>query len=353
MKNLIHESSHTDTNEIFNIHFIDHEVYNKTDICGNILPPQEDCIFFVGHDTILDRTENLLNWLDNFFKFNSFLVLNQRMEPSMRLRKSLLKNLGAIKKYKNRIIIFYTGDMSNDSEIFKNTRDLNLIKRCNSELFYQAPDLWIPDHIKNQKIIRENKFLLTTVLKPARLHRHVLKEELYKHRDLLKYHLGNIHTPDYTQDSWVGDTSSVHGVYQHTVSWDLYKRASFEIVPEACYDFVSWLTEKTLKPFMAKIPFLILSNVEFYNHLKDLGFKTFDTLIDESFAYEQNLEFRVKKLVQTTDYIIQNDALKFYEAAQEICEHNFNQYLYLSAKEKYDSFTNLANFKDYINNINS
>lgn len=84
---------------------------------------------------------------------------------------------------------------------------------------------------------------------------------------------------------------------------------------------------------VARMPFLILANPEYYNWLHSLGFRTFDSLIDESFAVELDLDKRVQKLVNTAKSIIDQGSLDFYHAAKEICEYNRKHLMYTQIKE--------------------
>ena len=123
---------------------------------------------------------------------------------------------------------------------------------------------------------------------------------------------------------WVGTTS---WDYNNTwmdgkIYWDLYNSAFYEILPETFFKDASYPTEKTWKPIVAKIPFIILSDHKYYDTLHSLGFKTFDGIIDESFAREPNLETRVDKIINTISKI---NPKEFYDNTRDICEHNYRK----------------------------
>jgi hypothetical protein len=177
---------------------------------------------------------------------------------------------------------------------------------------------------------RTKDFLLTTILKPKRLHRKILIDKL-KQADLLKNYAGVIHSVESAADlfvgqqkygKWLGTLTSAgpHKWLDGKIYWDLYNTVHYELVPETRHDYASYPTEKIWKPIVAKIPFICLSDYRFYNTLHSLGFKTFDGIIDESFASEPDLETRVDKIIQTMSNI---NAQEFYERSRDICEHNY------------------------------
>ncbi len=171
---------------------------------------------------------------------------------------------------------------------------------------------------------RTKDFLLTTILKPGRLHRKILIDKL-KQADLLKNYAGVIHSLDpkaKKHEKWLGTLTSAgpHEFLEGKIYWDLYNTVHYELVPETRHDYVSFPTEKIWKPIVAKIPFICLSDYRFYNTLHSLGFKTFDGIIDESFASEPDLETRVDKIIHTMSNI---NAKEFYERSRDICEHNY------------------------------
>lgn len=354
MKYYVEENNASDFFNVFMVSNIDFEIYNSYDPATGILnPPNEPCIFFITYEALRNICKiNIKKWLEIFFENKSYLIVDQEIDNTTSLvGKRFVNSIDAFEKYKNQILFYYNGILE-DNSIFKN---LNLVKKTNSEYLIKTPDYYYNSKIQELKISRSNNFLLTTILKKYRPHRSLLVEQLEK-LNLLQKHIGKIHQnsdddsyvpiPD---SDWIGNCFSTHSWKSGIISWDLYNLASFEIVPENLCNDISWLTEKTLKPIVAKIPFLVLSNREYYKYLRTIGFKTFDSLIDESFADEEELTVRTKKLVETVNYIIENNALKFYEASKEICEHNFEQHLHLIHKEKYNAYISLYNFEKHLN----
>jgi hypothetical protein len=108
-------------------------------------------------------------------------------------------------------------------------------------------------------------------------------------------------------------------------SMDLYRDSLVEMVPESWYKHGYFVTEKTTKPMATKTPFLILSTCFYLEYLKSLGFKTFHSLIDESYDQQYRVQDRVRLAVQSLEDIVRNGARSFYDAAQPILEHNHSR----------------------------
>lgn len=107
---------------------------------------------------------------------------------------------------------------------------------------------------------------------------------------------------------------------------DQYIDTYFTVVTETWCDRV-FLTEKTFKPLMAGHPFLVLAAPGFYEYLHELGFKTFDCIIDESFAYERNLDKKISMLADEIERLCNTDLDDFVEKTRSICQHNQNHYI--------------------------
>lgn len=102
-----------------------------------------------------------------------------------------------------------------------------------------------------------------------------------------------------------------------------YEETKFSIVMETVSGQGSFqMSEKTAKPIIAGHPFVVFAQPGFLGYLKEIGFKTFEDHIDESYDQEQNLEKRIEKLVQLCDSLKAIDYKMFYERTEHIRSHN-------------------------------
>lgn len=85
---------------------------------------------------------------------------------------------------------------------------------------------------------------------------------------------------------------------------------------------ISFRTEKIAKPLAMGHPFVIAANRGFYRDLRDLGFRTFDPIIDESFDLIDNAQARMDRLIDIVDDLCQQDLGSFLDACRSICKYN-------------------------------
>jgi hypothetical protein len=89
------------------------------------------------------------------------------------------------------------------------------------------------------------------------------------------------------------------------------------------------LTEKTFKPICLMMPFVLVSTAGSLHYLRSYGFKTFNTLWDES--YDSEID-DTKRLIMIADLLKQLDSLSLqqkqnlYTAAIPIIQHNYNHF---------------------------
>ena len=108
----------------------------------------------------------------------------------------------------------------------------------------------------------------------------------------------------------------------------------------------SFRTEKIWKPIAIGHPFIVVSNFGYLRDLKQLGFQTFDHLIDESYDSISNDQERIDRIVDLVKDLCQQDLSTFLAAAENVCKYNQQHLLELAPKIRPD-FT--QRFTQYIN----
>jgi hypothetical protein len=84
----------------------------------------------------------------------------------------------------------------------------------------------------------------------------------------------------------------------------------------------SFRTEKIWKPIAIGHPFIVASNQGYYKDLQNLGFRTFNHLIDESFDTIDNNQDRIDRIVSIVEDLCRQDLPSFVTSAQETCKYN-------------------------------
>ena len=97
----------------------------------------------------------------------------------------------------------------------------------------------------------------------------------------------------------------------------------FSLVTETVYEYpYSFRTEKTAKVLAMGHPFVIAANVGFYRDLRNLGFRTFGNMIDESFDLVENHQDRMDRIYTVVQDLCAQDLMSFLRECQDICKYN-------------------------------
>ena len=83
-----------------------------------------------------------------------------------------------------------------------------------------------------------------------------------------------------------------------------------------------FLTEKIWKPIIAGHLFVVHGNTYYLKRLRELGFKTFSAIFDESYDDEIDEDKKIKKIVETVKTIKSMNSAELYERTREIRDHN-------------------------------
>jgi hypothetical protein len=89
------------------------------------------------------------------------------------------------------------------------------------------------------------------------------------------------------------------------------------------------ITEKTFKPIAMGMPFVLVSTAGSLDYLKKYGFKTFDSLWDESYDNETDDQLRIEKIAQllkNLDHLSIEQKQELFVKAHPIIEHNWNHF---------------------------
>jgi hypothetical protein len=97
----------------------------------------------------------------------------------------------------------------------------------------------------------------------------------------------------------------------------------FSLVTETVFDYpYSFRTEKIWKPIAIGHPWIAAANYGYYRDLRNLGFKTFNHVIDESFDQIENNTDRLKRIVTVVEDLCRQDLGKFLIECEETCKYN-------------------------------
>ena len=111
---------------------------------------------------------------------------------------------------------------------------------------------------------------------------------------------------------------------------EFYINSYFNIVTETFfYENTSRFSEKIFKPIIYKQPFLLYSTPFSLRKLKKMGYKTFDSIIDESYDDIEDNKKRLKALNDEVKRLCSISIFEWhyqYKDIEKILTHNFNNF---------------------------
>jgi hypothetical protein len=125
-------------------------------------------------------------------------------------------------------------------------------------------------------------------------------------------------------NSMTGINSTCYSI-SYTTPFMLYNTCRFYLIVETNINFQYefHLTEKTLKPILAGMPFVLMASPRYLEKLRSLGFRTFNELWDEGYDYIELFEERIDAIIKLIQYLNSEfDWNSNIEKLQEITNHN-------------------------------
>jgi hypothetical protein len=97
----------------------------------------------------------------------------------------------------------------------------------------------------------------------------------------------------------------------------------FSIVTETVFFGTdSFRTEKIWKPIIMGHPWICAANDGFYTDLRNMGFRTFEHIIDESFDQIADPQLRIERISAIIKEICNNNMSEFLDKSRSICKYN-------------------------------
>ena len=103
----------------------------------------------------------------------------------------------------------------------------------------------------------------------------------------------------------------------------IYNQTAYSVVAETNFDNdYSFYTEKIVKPILAERLFIVFSGQHYLRNLRSLGFKTFDSVIDETYDTIEDSTIRFEQAFNQMEYLITLPQEEVLEQIREIVKHN-------------------------------
>lgn len=152
-----------------------------------------------------------------------------------------------------------------------------------------------------------------------------LNKQLVSH---LNIDVNNFKAIQLEGDVMYGSELSTHEEYLYTINPDWYYKSKINIITETFFNESEiHITEKTWKAIYLGVPFVISASKGHLKSLRDMGFKTFNSVINED--YDDMYSNKIKQIIDSAE-VLSN----IYNSKEvlEICK--FNQELYFNLEHR-------------------
>lgn len=172
-----------------------------------------------------------------------------------------------------------------------------------------------------------------------KLDKFVFKESPFLKVSSMDYNV--VHTNTEWDDDIIEDPNGVisyHGytglVPSQVVPFSIYNEAAYSLVCETSYNNEYFFpTEKIAKPLVACRLFVVICERHYLKNLREIGFKTFDGIIDESYDNEPNNEKRWDMALEECVKLAQRDQKEVLMKCVGILLHNYRRLKELSSDD--------------------
>ena len=162
----------------------------------------------------------------------------------------------------------------------------------------------------------------------------------------LKKHIHNLYKNKPKKIYDFDDLQNIYGINHERAS--VYKDSMFSLVTETTVlPDEYYISEKVVKPIGHNHPFIVFGSIGTLEHLRKMGFKTFEPYIDESYDKEERPETRFGLILNQVRLLCEKsdeEKIQWMERVKPIVEYN-SKYL--------DTFVNMESYyKDYHIRVN-
>lgn len=274
----------------------------------------DNSFILLAHNTDFKEYHSVFS---TYKKYNVIFVLDFTFEPytDFKITNEFYRAAEAVGVPFNRLLMLYnnTYEMGLNSYLYKN----RIVNTLSFPRWYYEYAMFLDQYPLNRMDYGDYDF--TCFNFQGREH----KKNTVKYID--KKELNCLSTYVNGKDFNSKSVQSIND-NQTEMSLSTYYRGKVNICVETLYykESEGWsdiicVTEKIFRNLYFKVPFTVVGNKNTLAYLRTLGFKTYDSFIDESYDYEED-EHRYKKSISTA-----GDLLSYWDTNQldDILSYNY------------------------------
>jgi|694.fasta_scaffold01463_25 hypothetical protein len=145
----------------------------------------------------------------------------------------------------------------------------------------------------------------------------------------LKININDFKAIQLEDDVMYGSELSTRGEYLYTINPNWYYKSKINIITETFLNELEiHITEKTWKAIYLGLPFVISASNGHLKTLKDMGFKTFDSVINEDYDSSYGKD-KIKKIIDSAE-----ELANIYNTPEVLGICKYNQQLYFNVEQR-------------------
>jgi hypothetical protein len=195
-----------------------------------------------------------------------------------------------------------------------------------------SPFPWRRNSTKNMCLVSPRSMMFDCLLGDQKPHRDIIQtcytNSQYCDKILFSYYKNS---NNITQGIWDQDVDQFAGsrVSRYALlPLNIYNQTYYSIVAETTTENkYSQYTEKVAKPIIAGRPFVAFAGQHYLSNLRQLGFKTFASVVDESYDTIADLHQRMKTAWAQVEWLCAQDPEHVYRELHDVLQHNSQHFL--------------------------
>lgn len=185
---------------------------------------------------------------------------------------------------------------------------------------------------RNMYLVSQRAMTFDCLLGIQRPHRDIIQtcytSSRYRDKILFSYYKND---DNITQGIWDQDIDQFQGsnVSQYALlPLNIYNQTYYSIVVETTTEnSYNQYTEKVAKPIIAGRPFVAFAGQHYLSNLRKLGFKTFESVVDQSYDSMADLRKRMQAAWTQVEWLCEQDPEHVYRELHYVLQHNRQHFL--------------------------
>jgi hypothetical protein len=288
---------------------------------------------YPAHATIIDQLENCCDQLFVYFSEPTTTQQNS-CAPAQSELVNLLQN------YDRSNITFFSDTVLNFKLV--NSVHYTIINWFIDPINYYATKNWAKQSMNNLNTKFNKTHMIDVLLGTTKPHRNLVsalwENSQINDKMIYSYYRTNLnkgidwepllHLDNHTHSSELSIIEDSPVRISAVLPTMIYNQSYYSAVVETIdTNEYSQYTEKVAKPIVAKRPFIVFTGQYYLKNLKILGFKTFDSIIDETYDNISDLNLRYLTAWQQVEWLCQQDPESIISQLEPILEYNKQHFL--------------------------